>query len=357
MKKKLKETIQLMIGTTDVGILFDKYNIYYCIDQWITNGCIIFTQHKTYVIVGSLEYDYINDHNIYPELTIVKSDDIYQSISDIIASYKPVKVFTESCDNLRTFKLYSSIPSAVWISDSLGKILSLNRQTKTQQETMCIVTACRMAEEALRKITSFIEPDKGISEIQIARQLERIITDLGYTKSDCDIMVHSGPNTSYIHSPCTDRFIEKGDLILIDLGVKVDGYNSDVTRMYSVGPVPSDVKEVYDVVSKIHDFICDNITSMNPFELSTEVDKIVNQSSKDIGLNLSIDHALGHGIGLEVHESPTIGAQQIRDEMTLAIEPGFYIKNKFGVRLENDVHIVDGRCMYIGTLKDDIIVL
>lgn len=357
MKKKLKETIQLMIGTTDIGILFDKYNIYYCIGQWITNGCIIFTQTKTYVIVGSLEYDYINDHNIYPELTIVKSDDIYQSISNIIDSYKPVKVFTDSCDNLKSFKLYSFIPSTVWISDSLGKILSLNRQTKTQQETMCIVTACRMAEEALRKITSFIEPDKGISEIQIARQLEGIITDLGYSKSDCDIMVHSGPNTSYIHSPCTDRFIEKGDLILIDLGVKVSGYNSDVTRMYSVGPIPSDVEEVYDMVVKVHDFIYKNITSMNPFELSTEVDKIVSKASKDIGINLNIEHALGHGIGLEVHESPTIGAQQIRDEMILAIEPGFYIKNKFGVRLENDIRITDGVSQRLGTLEDDIIIL
>lgn len=351
MDTKLKESIKSMIGSNNIGVLFDKYNIFYCTETWVGDGCMVFTSSRIYLLVGSLEYDFINDHNQDSHIEVVKCDGVYCTLAQIINSYKIVSVFTDT-DQAKTH-----IPGGIWASNSLGKILRMIRQTKNSIEIANITDACAAADTAFARLIDNADWNRPITERQLSKRLEQIISELSVDKSDCDIMVHSGVNTSYIHSPSTDKFISQNDLILIDFGVKISSYQCDFTRMISLGKPESKVSDVYNTVLYLYNFICKEITSMNPFELSREADKIAEQASKQLNMDLTIDHALGHGIGLEVHESPTVGAQQIRDGMTLAIEPGFYIKNEFGVRLENDVVIENGKCRQLNKTTNEIIVL
>ena len=150
-----------------------------------------------------------------------------------------------------------------------------------------------------------------------------------------ETIVASGPNSSKPHAVPTERRITSGDVITIDMGCKYNGYCSDMTRTIFVDNISDEVKNVYDLVLKNQKqtisemregMICKNITKMvlNDFELN----------------NQTLIHALGHGVGLDIHETPILGTKNeniLKANMVVTDEPGIYIPGKFGVRIEDTV--------------------
>ena len=180
-----------------------------------------------------------------------------------------------------------------------------------------------------------------MTEKQISREI-----DYYYYKhaegTSFETIVASGENSSKPHAVPTDRRIQNVDIITIDMGCKVNGYCSDMTRTIFVGEVLEYVKPVYDLVLKNQEQV---LKDMKDNANTKQIAKMVDN---DFRLNnYDLIHALGHGVGLEIHEGPTLSINSenvLRENMVVTDEPGIYVVGQFGVRIEDTVLITKGGC-------------
>lgn len=178
---------------------------------------------------------------------------------------------------------------------------------------------------------------EGMTEREVAAVAERFWLDAGGEDTAFTTIVAFGPNTAAPHHRAGDRRLKRGDLVLIDLGVVLDGYCSDMTRVHFFGKPPAKLKQVYQIVAQAH---AAGMAAVRPGIATADVDLAARQVIEEAGYAKEFCHGLGHGVGLEVHELPVLNA---RSKATLevgnvvTVEPGIYLPGVGGVRLENTV--------------------
>ena len=183
----------------------------------------------------------------------------------------------------------------------------------------------------------------GMTEKQIAFEIEKYFLDHGAEGLAFETIVASGPNSSKPHAITTERKIDVGDPITIDFGCKYKGYCSDMTRTIFAGFVPEKVKSIYNLVLK------NQLQTERDMRDGANIRILSRNVDNDFKLNgHSLVHALGHGVGLEVHESPIISYKNdnmLKENMVVTNEPGIYIPGEFGVRIEDTVLITKSGCI------------
>lgn len=213
-------------------------------------------------------------------------------------------------------------------------MIEKQRMIKDEEELKNIREACEITDQCFSYILSYIKP--GMTEKQIANEIEEYYKERTDGIS-FDTIVASGENTSKPHAIPTDRKIQEQDIITIDMGCKVNGYCSDMTRTFFVGSVPEYVKPVYDLVLK------NQMQTTDDYKDGANTKTITKMVEGNFELhNYSLIHALGHGVGLEIHEPPYINNRldiQLKENMVVTNEPGIYIPGKFGVRIEDTIQI------------------
>jgi Xaa-Pro aminopeptidase len=182
---------------------------------------------------------------------------------------------------------------------------------------------------------------EGMTERQVAAVAERYWLDAGGEDTAFSTIVAFGPNTAAPHHRAGERRLKKGDTVLIDLGVVLDGYCSDMTRVHFFGTPSAKMKKVYSIVAQAHAAGLDAVRSG---VAAADVDRAARQVIEEAGFGKEFCHGLGHGVGLEVHELPVLNS---RSKATLAaghvvtVEPGIYLPGVGGVRLENTVIVTE----------------
>lgn len=212
------------------------------------------------------------------------------------------------------------------------------RCVKDEAEVQRIEIASRIAEKALAE-TIEEKLHVGISEIEFARTLETKITDtftvFGRTTLAFDIIVASGANAAKPHHECSGRQFRAGDLVIVDLGAKVDGYCSDMTRTFSVSKTDGRQQEIYELVAQAHTQGAQTLLCESEYK---DVDAAARNIIEQGGYGAAFTHGTGHGVGLDIHENPSIGPESsdtVTCGNTVTIEPGIYINGYGGVRLED----------------------
>lgn len=218
-------------------------------------------------------------------------------------------------------------------------MIEKQRMIKDAEEIENIKKACQITDECYSYILNYIKP--GMTEKQIAREIDEYY----YKNADgiaFETIVASGENSSKPHAVPSDRQIQNKDIITIDMGCKINGYCSDMTRTFFVGEVPEQVKPIYELVLKNQEQV---LRDMRENSNTKQIAKMVDN---DFRLhNHDFMHALGHGIGLDVHEAPTLGVNSeniLKENMVVTDEPGIYLAGQFGVRIEDTVLINKGGC-------------
>ena len=231
-------------------------------------------------------------------------------------------------------------------------IIEKQRMIKDEQEISNLEKACEITDNCFEYILTYIKP--GMTEKQIAEEIEEY-----YKKRtdgvSFDTIVASGENTSKPHAIPTDRKIQTNDIITIDMGCKVNGYCSDMTRTFFVGIVPEYIKPIYDLVLKNQ---IQTLETMKDGANTRMLTKMVENDFKFNGYDLI--HSLGHGVGLEIHEAPYISYRsdtQLKENMVVTDEPGIYISGKFGVRIEDTVQITKFGCISLTKSEKNYIVI
>ena len=213
------------------------------------------------------------------------------------------------------------------------------RMTKDEEEIENIGKAAEIGDCVFEEIKKIIRP--GITERDLTIEIDYLLRKNGGEKPAFDTIVASGPRSSLPHATPTDRKIAEGDFLTFDLGTKFEGYASDMTRTLIVGKCTQEMRKIYDVVLRAQK---EAISNVRPGVKFKELDSIARNIIKEKGYGDNFIHSLGHGIGLDVHESPRIskkGKGEVTKGMVFTIEPGIYIKGVGGVRIEDTVVVKD----------------
>ena len=212
-------------------------------------------------------------------------------------------------------------------------LIEKQRAIKDQEEIKYITKACNITDDCFEYLLNYIKI--GMTEKQIANAIERFFRINGAEELAFDTIVASGPNSSMPHAVPTDRKIEYGDVITIDMGCKYNGYCSDMTRTIFVGKIDEEVEKVYNLVLKNQ---LQTIGEMKEGAICKNIAKMVVNDFEINGYDLI--HGLGHSLGLEVHEIPNLGTKSeviLKPNMIITDEPGIYIPGRFGIRIEDTV--------------------
>lgn len=261
-------------------------------------------------------------------------------------------------DHHLTFAQYMDLQQYIEGYDLIpvsGLIESL-REVKDESEIAIIKEACHIADQAFSHILDYIQP--GMSEIQVANELDFYMRSKGASGISFDTIVASGVRSAMPHGVASDKIIEKGDFITLDFGCYYQGYVSDMTRTISLGePKKAVLKEIYQIVLDAHLAV---EQAAKPGVTGKELDAVARQYITDRGYGEYFGHSTGHGIGLEIHEAPMISKMNdcpLVTGNTITDEPGIYLPNIGGVRIENDLLLTNDGCEVLTKSDRQLLIL
>ncbi|OQA02823.1 MAG: putative peptidase [Planctomycetes bacterium ADurb.Bin401] len=278
---------------------------------------------KIYVRKGRMTQAFTEILKKYPEIkTAVLEDTVEIGTYNILKKKLPVKVKTVS------------------------KVVEAAREIKDQAEISEITKAAHISKLALDKILKKIRI--GMTEIQIAAMLDYEMKKFGCNPA-FETIVAFGTNSAMPHYRPANRKLKKIDTILFDFGAKLNNYCSDLTRCFAVGKVTDFYAKVYKTVLEAQ------TAAINILKAGLEA-KDADDAAKQIITSQNLKpygHGLGHGLGIDVHELPTVSYMsklKLQAGNVITVEPGVYIPNKFGIRIEDDVLITDSGCEILSAL-------
>ena len=227
--------------------------------------------------------------------------------------------------------------------------LSEFRSVKSEEEVSLITRAVQIAELSLKSVLHLLKP--GTTEFEFRRELLPAFFRFGGEGEAFPTIVASGPNSSVPHWETGRREIRDGDVVIVDFGTVYRGYVSDITRTFLVGNVPLQLKEIYDAVREAQEL---GIRELRSGKSCRSVDKAVREFLEKKGFGEYFVHSLGHGIGVEVHEAPTLSHRSdevLRRGNIVTVEPGVYVPGLGGVRIEDDCYVTEEEALTLVSLE------
>ncbi|MGY5873632.1 MAG: Xaa-Pro peptidase family protein [Candidatus Thorarchaeota archaeon] len=307
------------------------------------------------IVVPSFEMSDHKSHTwIKDFLPWTEDEDPYSLITDTLGSSK--KEYSVLLDNSLPLGVYWSLERAL---GKFGKTQSITptidnlRISKSKNETDLMKQAGHIIDDAVMK--AFSQAQIGMTERNVQQIVQNEILRQGALPTFA--AVQFGENSALPHAGSGTRELKKGDVILMDCGCSIDGYNTDMTRVGVAGEPTDEIKRVYSIVLNAEETAIDKISmGMN----CGTADGIARRVIEDEGYGDYFTHRLGHGIGLEVHEPPYLvrgSPEELGDGMCHSIEPGIYLEGKFGIRIEDLVCIREDGPEILTFSPKDLIVL
>ncbi|MDD2679967.1 MAG: Xaa-Pro peptidase family protein [Candidatus Omnitrophica bacterium] len=311
-----------------------------------------FNSCDAYLLVSKKETVYFTDsryiEDVKPRLKGLASlKKINGSVFEIIAdtcrdlSLKRVGFEERQMPYAEYKKIKQYLGSGAYLIPTYNLLEGL-RQVKAAREIEKIRAALKITGLALQFIKTFIKP--GIKELEIAAELERFIRYQGAIGAAFDIIVASGPNSVYPHHRPGPKKIKQGEAVLIDIGVDYFGYKSDLTRAFFLDKINSLTRRIYEIVLKAQ---AKAIAKIRPGKPIAEIDALARNYIAAKGYAKFFSHSLGHGIGLETHEAPSISPKSdgiLVPGMVFTVEPAIYLPGRFGIRIEDMVLVTRKGC-------------
>lgn len=229
------------------------------------------------------------------------------------------------------------------------------RSRKDADEVEVIGRAGELADEILEGFVAAFRP--GATERELAAWLEGRLRTGGSEGSAFPSIVASGPNSALPHARPTDRAVEEGDLLLVDFGAVVEGYCSDVTRTFVVGEPRPWQEELHAAVREAQERA---LEAVEAGARASEVDRAAREVLDGAGYGEAFSHSTGHGLGLEVHEAPRLhrtSSERLEAGHVVTVEPGAYLADRGGVRIEDDVAVEAGGTRRLTTFSRELMEL
>ena len=331
-------------------------NLYYYTGFTGEEGMLLLptTSHEVYLITDSRYYEQVEKE--CPDITLVRMENTEYSeiVKRLLRDFSCEKIAVESTMPLSRYLKLCETCGEYTFEIGTDAIME-SRMVKDEEELARIAQAEEIGDVAFSHILGLLKP--GVSEMDIALELEFFMKRQGATKLSFDTIVASGPNSSMPHAKVTNRRIEKGDFVTMDFGCVYQGYCSDMTRTVAIGEPTEEMRKVYQIVMDA------NLRAMEGIRAGVacnEIDALARDYIKEEGYGAYFGHGLGHGVGLEIHEEPRFSTKCkviTKENMVLTDEPGIYLPGRFGVRIEDLVVVKKDGCEKLSKSEKNLIVL
>jgi Xaa-Pro aminopeptidase len=337
----------------DAFLITDDHNRRYLTGFTGSSGNLLITKESQYIVTDFRYFEQVRCQAPSWQLWKQKMT-LHKATSDLLLELKPKKIgFESKILTVHDWEFYreKGVQNIRWFStvDLLARI----RAIKNAQEISAITEAQSITDQAATYLPRLIEPGK--SERQVAWELEKQLRDLGTDRLAFEIIVASGPNAALPHYRPGNRVIQENEMVLVDFGATWNGYHSDMTRTYFTGEPTEQYKQIYHIVLQALEKVQQTIKA--GFGLKAG-DAVARELIKSAGYGDYFGHGLGHGLGLQIHEMPRMSYRTVDREKLVAnhvvtIEPGIYIPEWGGIRIEDLVLITqDGVEILTSTSKD-----
>lgn len=256
--------------------------------------------------------------------------------------------FEEDVLSVGEFRKYEAMP-VEWVP--FGMEIGSPRLYKSAEEVANLQAAQRIADKSFLEWLGRI--GAGMTEKETVAELNYVCAKNGSDAPSFDPIVAAGPNGAMPHAVPGDRKLQKGDLVTADFGCMINGYHSDMTRTFAIGSIGEQSREIYEIVKTAQQMALDALKSGIHGKV---LDAVARDYITQKGYGAQFGHGLGHGFGLEIHETPyarMFSVDTLMSGMTITIEPGIYVEGKCGVRIEDCCVVTDDGCInLVGVTKE-----
>lgn len=342
-KKIFTQRIQKLQRQFKAGESFlvtSAMNVFYLCGFTGTNGQLLITPKKAYFLTD-FRYLRVAQKILPPNVELINTTSLSENLNRLLKKARSAKLFFEERDvshlHFRTLKKRLQVKKFVPSLDIVEEL----RVVKSSQELALITKAQRIAEKVFLEVRKSLRI--GMSEKHVAHLIEKSGKEFGADSVSFPSIVCFGKNSGSPHHQCSDRKLKKGEMVLIDMGMKYQGYCSDMTRMIFTQKPTFFQEKIYNLVLEAQE---KTIQKLKAGVRGKTADHIAREHIAQAGYGDTFGHSLGHGIGLDVHELPYLSAnfsKKLPVGTIVTVEPGIYLENSFGVRIEDMVLIEQDR--------------
>ena len=356
MIRKRVEQIQNLLGNSEAALISSVPNRFYLTGFESSDGFVVITKNYAVFLV---DFRYVEKaKEVITSMDVKMLENSSAAILEVLNKENVKQLYLEaesvSVNEFNAFKdAFNNI--SVSTDNMLDKALKDMRASKTKEELSFIQKAQDMTDKTFDYILKRI--DIGKTEKEIMLDMEFFMRSLGSEGVSFDFIVVSGKNSSLPHGVPTDKKIEKGDFLTMDFGAVFNGYHSDMTRTVAVGSVCDEQKEIYNIVLKAQ---TESLKAIKAGERCNDIDKIARDIIYNAGYKGCFGHGLGHSVGIEIHEAPAFNTRcetLLREGTVMTVEPGIYIENKYGVRIEDMVYVTKEGSINLTKSPKELIIL
>lgn len=358
MEKRITKVQDGLKRSDEAAIILSGVNRLYFSGFKSSAGLILITKSVAYLIVDFRYGEAAKAQVKHLNVEVYKS--LSRTLQGLLKEHGVHKVYFENNGvTLKQAEFYKEMLKSIEIKPVfdtyLDAIIDNLRIIKSDDEIQKIIQAQKITEKAYLEILNYIKP--GVMERDIALELEYLMRKKGADTVAFDLITITGKNTSKPHGVPGETLVCEGDFFTMDIGARFEGYNSDMTRTVAVGQVSDEQRNIYETVLKAQ------LSALNEIKPGVPAEKI-DSAARDVitsaGFGNCFGHATGHGVGLDIHELPAVSAKNqtlLSAGMVITCEPGIYLPDKFGVRIEDMVLVTANGCKNFTSIPKDLIIL
>jgi Xaa-Pro aminopeptidase len=342
----------MLAENLDAIMLTNLKNIYYLSGFWGTAGTILMTEQAQYLLTDS-RYS-IAAREVALDFEVIETREPLVEIAQLLKKEGAVTVGFEDSVTYAEFQEIKAKLASFELK-ALTNFTEIQRQIKTADEIATIKKACEISDQAFRDLLKFVEPGK--TELEVANFLDFKMRDLGASGISFDTIVASGKRSALPHGVASHKPIAFGDIVTVDFGCYYQHYASDMTRTFFVGAADETLREIYEIVLKANQAVIDASSVGLTFG---EYDQAARDVIEAAGYGQAFTHGIGHGLGLDVHEIPYFpktSQESLQENMVITDEPGIYLENIGGVRIEDDLLITSQGAEILTLAPKELIIL
>lgn len=351
-------TLRGYIKDGNAAMITNEVNIGYFTGFFHSEGCLLITKESASLLV---DFRYIEAAETRAQgCEVICYEKLSDSVLEVLSREKIERVEVEA--NYMTlsragfFKKRLSEKSISLLTDgALDKQIEKLRVIKDPSEIEKISAAQKIAEKAYLEMLNYVRP--GVEERELSARLEFYMKRGGAEDISFDLITISGKKTSLPHGVPSENTVKEGDFFTCDFGAVYEGYHSDTTRTVAVGHASDEMQMIYDIVLQAQ---LAALKKVKAGVKCSEIDKTAREIIKNAGYGNFFGHSTGHGVGLDIHEAPIVSSRSegiLSPGMIITDEPGIYLPDKFGVRIEDMLCVTDEGCINFVDLPKELIIL
>lgn len=354
-RSRVEQLREWMPPDIDAAIVETEVNRFYFSDFSSSAGTLIVTREKGILVVDGRYVEAATKSARGCEVRLGNQQSEW--LPRLMNELSVQRALVESAIPVSLYHQWQKmLPCVELICDgSLDRRISEQRSIKDAAEVLALREAQRLTDEAFLHILEFIR--EGITEREIAIELEFTMRRLGAQRESFDTIAVSGERGSLPHGVPGIKRVKKGEFVTLDFGAVVDGYHADMTRTIAVGWISDEQRAIYETVLEAQ---LAALATIHAGIEGSEADRSARRVIDAAGYGRYFDHSTGHGVGLEVHESPSLASRYHKPLLAgqvVTVEPGIYLPGRFGVRIEDFVLVTPDGCDNLTRSAKELIIL